>query len=48
MDIRASLSNSLFSPVPFSEQVDVQEETSSEIVTGRPRRVIRPPDKLTY
>ena len=48
MDIRASLSNSEFSPIPFSEQVDVQEETSSEIVTGRPRRVIRPPDRLTY
>ena len=48
MDIRASMSNSEFSPVPFSEQVDVQEETSSEIVTGRPRRVIRPPDRLTF
>ena len=47
-NIRASLSNSEFSPVPFSEQVDAQEETSNEIVTGRPRKVIRSPDRLTY
>jgi len=49
-----NLNNSLpmddfqFSPVPYSQQEnECQRENSGEIVTGHPKRIIRPPDKLT-